>query len=253
MERIISDNEKIRRAEEIYYRRNNRNININNDNEYEKNKSYLGSRVLLKLLVVLNIVIVVFGIQNKDYIFTKEFLENISKYNIDLNEKVKNLVNSFIIENKDNNYEILNDNKENIILNNTESEKENVIYENNDENQKENIKLEKNMESENMIQNEIIENDNNIKSNEENISLLSQMDFDIQNLKNAYYFIKPIEGIVSSSFGARESKYQNVTGYHTGVDIASKSGTIIKASMEGIVELVSNKGDYRKTYKNSFK
>ena len=104
-----------------------------------------------------------------------------------------------------------------------------------------------------MIQNEIIENDNNIKSNEENISLLSQMDFDIQNLKNAYYFIKPIEGIVSSSFGARESKYQNVTGYHTGVDIASKSGTIIKASMEGIVELVSNKGDYRKTYKNSFK
>ena len=132
MERIISDNEKIRRAEEIYYRRNNRNININNDNEYEKNKSYLGSRVLLKLLVVLNIVIVVFGIQNKDYIFTKEFLENISKYNIDLNEKVKNLVNSFIIENKDNNYEILNDNKENIILNNTESEKENVIYENND-------------------------------------------------------------------------------------------------------------------------
>lgn len=55
--------------------------------------------------------------------------------------------------------------------------------------------------------------------------------------------------MVSSSFGARESKYQNVTGYHTGIDIAADKGTEIKASMQGIVELVSSEGDYGKHIK----
>ena len=52
-------------------------------------------------------------------------------------------------------------------------------------------------------------------------------------------FCNPLKGTVSSGFGARESKFQNVTGYHTGVDIAANSGTPIVAAMQGIVELVS--------------
>ena len=70
------------------------------------------------------------------------------------------------------------------------------------------------------------------------------MELDIQNLKAAYTFIKPIEGTISSGFGARESEYQNVTGYHTGIDIAKEKGSVIKASIGGIVDLVSSEGDY---------
>ena len=246
MERIISDNEKIRRAEEIYFRRNNKNINISSENEFEKNKSYLGSRILLKIVLVLNITIAVLGFQNKDFIFTQEFLDNISTFNIDINEKIKNIVYSFFVDSKEKSNEFIKNSKEEFVQNNTENQihslNENSVTES---------------QIDNAIESSISENQidsiNNTDNNEEKVSSINQMDLDIQNLENAYYFIKPIDGIVSSSFGARESKYQNVTGYHTGVDIASKSGTIIKASMEGIVSLVSNEGDYRKSYKNSFK
>ena len=109
------------------------------------------------------------------------------------------------------------------------------------------------------------ENDNNEKNSketndienvestiiEENISTssMSEMELDIQNLRAAYTFINPLNGIVSSEFGARESKYQNVNGYHTGIDIAAENGTPIVASMQGIVEEVSNEGDYGKHLK----
>ena len=81
-------------------------------------------------------------------------------------------------------------------------------------------------------------------------SSFSEMELDIQNLKKIYRFVKPLDAIVSSEFGARESEYQNVTGYHTGIDLAAEKGTSIKAAMQGIVELVSSDGDYRKTCEN---
>ena len=71
-----------------------------------------------------------------------------------------------------------------------------------------------------------------------------------QKIKNSYSFIKPIEGTVTSFFGDRESKYQNVTGNHKGIDVGAVTGTIIKSAIEGTVCLVSDKGDYRKSYKN---
>ena len=67
-------------------------------------------------------------------------------------------------------------------------------------------------------------------------------------IKSSYSFIKPIEGTVTSFFGDRQSKYQNVIGYHTGIDIGAEKGTIIKAAMEGTVTQVSTLGDYRKSF-----
>lgn len=67
---------------------------------------------------------------------------------------------------------------------------------------------------------------------------------DVPSLKNLFHFIKPIEGIVSSGFGSRESQYQNVTGAHTGIDLAADFGTHIKAAMTGTVTQVSTEGDY---------
>lgn len=218
MERILNDDEKIRKAEEIYFRRNNKVPVRKSVNT--KPKDSLKSRMLFNLLVMLNLAIIVFAFQNKDDIFKVEFLEKIDSYNINLSTKLKeflktgeiNSINDEQIENENiNNYEV--NNEENNNQENTNGEPQSDTL-------------------------------------EEKISSMSEMDIDVNNLKSAYSFIKPLEKYqVSSGFGARESEYQNVSGYHTGIDLASDSGTSIKASMEGIVELVSNEGDYGKHIK----
>ena len=205
MERILNDEDKIRRAEEIYYRRNNQNFNV--DNKHSSNKNSL----IFNLLIMFNLAIAVFCIQNKNFIFTNEFLGIIDTYNGEITNKIKTFFENALIE-------------------------EEVIKE------------------ENIISNEIQKEENIIEESipsisSEALSTLDEMEEDIKNLNEAYSFINPLKGVVSSSFGARESKYQNVTGYHTGIDIASDEGTPIKASMEGIVEEVSSQGDYGKHIK----
>lgn len=212
MERILNDDEKIRRAEEIYYRRNNQNINISG-RKNAKDKGNLKTKFFLNLLLMFNIAVVIFSVQNKDYIFTQEFLGKLNQYNVNLGTKVTEFFSKILAD--EIKEESGGNNAENSIVN---------------ENSKETLNSE--------------EITNDITMTENAISSLSEMDLDIENLKNAYSFINPIKGIVSSKFGSRESEYQKVTGYHTGVDIAAEEETIIKASMEGIVELVSSEGDY---------
>ncbi len=220
MEKILNDEEKIRRAEEIYFRRNNQTYPIRKKEDKNiKNTKY---RLLLNLLVMFNLAVIIFCIQNKDYIFTKEFIKKIDEYNSNATEKILNVLGSFFEEGEENN-NMINNNENALII----DEKQNITE----------------------IQNVIDEN-NSIKNNFENtISSMNEMEMDIANLKAAYKFINPLQGALSSGFGARQSKYQNVTGYHTGVDIAADSGTPIVASMEGIVELVSSEGDYGKHVK----
>ena len=68
MERLLNDEEKIRRAEEIYSRRNNRNISIVERNTYAK-KKYIGSKIGFQILILLNMALALFCLQNKEYIF----------------------------------------------------------------------------------------------------------------------------------------------------------------------------------------
>lgn len=219
MEKILNDEEKIRRAEEIYFRRNNQTYPIRK--KEDKNIKNAKTRLLLNILVMFNLAVIVFCIQNKDFIFTKEFIKKMDEYNSNVTGKILNVFGSFFEEENNNN--TINNN-ENVLITN---EKQNVVE----------------------MQNVIDEN-NGVKNNLENtISSMNEMEMDISNLKAAYKFINPLQGTLSSGFGARQSKYQNVTGYHTGVDIATDSGTPIVASMEGIVELVSDEGDYGKHVK----
>lgn len=226
LERILNDDEKIRRAEEIYYRRNNQNFPVSTKS---KNKKSIKDRFLLNLLMMFNIAVIIFCIQNKDFIFTKEFLGTLEQYNSNASNKIINFFEYIMNdENEVNNQKDLNS-VENIIQNNEESLNiyENVIIENT-----EREKL-----------NQVVENNN------ETSSSINEMELDVKNLNAAYSFSLPLNGIVSSTFGARESKYQNVKGYHTGIDLAADKGTTIKAAMQGIVELVSSEGDYGKHLK----
>lgn len=212
MERILNDDEKIRKAEEIYFRRNNKNISY--FNKEEKTKKYTKDKILLQLLFMFNIAVIVFCIQNKDFIFKSEFLDTVSQYNINFGDKIINLTKE-IVGNSPENSDIQTNNEENIQSENSEVSS---------------------------VQDNNIEN-NNINMVDSESSSISEMELDINNLK-AYSFIKPLNGTITSSFGTRESEHKNVTGYHTGIDIAAEKNTVIKASMGGIVTLVSDQGDY---------
>ena len=205
MERILNDDERIRRAEEIYFRRNNKV-----PAKHLANKGKSKNSIWFNLLIMFNLAVIVFAVQNKDYIFTSELLEKVNTYNGTIGMKIKEFLKDEEIESKE-------------------------------------IKSAENNE-------EIIEQtDTNVQQTEElqqESSSISEMEMDINNLKSSYSFARPLNSYsVSSLFGSRESEYQNVTGYHTGVDLASEMGNTINASMEGIVELVSKEGDYGKHLK----
>lgn len=218
MERILNDDEKIRKAQEIYYRRNGQNLGLAKKPEV-KEKGGLKNRFLLHLLIMFNLAVIVFAVQNKDYIFTEEFLLQIKQYNVDISAKITGFLKDSV---KDENV--------------------NNVEENNNEPASDSITREQ--------ESQVVTNQEEVVvPPQEMSSSINEMQLDINNLKAAYSFIKPIEATISSRFGARESEYQNVTGYHTGIDLAAPKGTAIKASMEGIVTLVSNEGDYGKHIK----
>lgn len=210
LERILNDNEKIRRAEEIYYRRNHRNVSVS-QREPKRQKTYLGSKIMLEMLILVLLAITVFAVKNKEYIFTENFLNNFAQYNVNLTEKFHSLM-AYFKEDEETDEIFINHAEEN-------KEQENIPQENHTETAPE-------------------------QSAEPQPEAPQAIVTDVQSLKNAYHFIKPIEGMVSSRFGSRESQYQNVTGAHTGIDLASDSGTKIKASMTGTVTQVSSEGDY---------
>ena len=75
------------------------------------------------------------------------------------------------------------------------------------------------------------------------------MSVDAEFIKANYNLIKPLEGEITSRYGIRNPKVATVPKYHTGIDIARVTGTVIVSAMEGTVELVSSQGDYGKHVK----
>ena len=212
MEKILSNSEKIRRAEEIYARRKGMQI----EEVEEKNNNFGIYKILFRILILINIIISVLCVQNKDYIFKEEFLNKFGTYSNQINEKI----NLFIIK---------------IKQVDSQKQEENKV--------------------EDTAQIKVVDNtaqSTKLEEKVENVSVAYEVKEDTveDKIKKSYSFIKPIEGTVTSFFGDRVSKYQNVTGFHKGIDIGAVSGTKIKSAIEGIVTQVSSKGDYRKSYKN---
>ena len=48
-------------------------------------------------------------------------------------------------------------------------------------------------------------------------------------------FVKPVSGTITSHYGAREEIFEGIDSYHTGTDIAAKTGTKVVSSIEGQV------------------
>lgn len=229
MERTMTVEERIRRAEEIYERRKrNEGLTVVHEekNKKEKNEKKdikLLKKMLIQLLVCICIYLVIYTIQNKQYIFSEDFINKVNEiisYDIDfkkLYEDTKNYVMGIF-------------------------SKENQNEENNDTNAIENT------ETNNGIGGAVEEHTEENGQVEENQNL-SQEEQDILNVKNTTSFIKPVEGTISSIYGYRETATGTVPKDHTGTDIAAVTGTKIKSATDGQVVLASEEGDYGKHIK----
>lgn len=171
---MITDNEKIQKAHEIYYRRNGIKYR---SAEVEK-KSGFGKIVLVILLAI-----AIIFCQNPEKIL-----------NTNWTKEIKNILNTKIDMKK--------------ILNNNQQTQEKEVE---DEIQPETI----------------VSEDENIK----------------------YEVIWPYNGEITSPFGPRVSENENVTGDHTGIDIAGNYGDDIISATEGTVIEVSEEGNLGKHIK----
>lgn len=240
MEKTMSVEEKIRRAEEIYARRKEgtqrktATVTVNNEN---KKDIKLLKKMIIQIVVSLLIYLIIYIIQNNNYIFSEEFLNKANEIlSYDMNfvqiyENLKQNIDKGINKVKENNKGII-ENTKNINEEAIGGGEENVI------------------EDTSQIQN-VDEVQNNEQQEEQKAETpqLSQEEQDIADIKATTTFIKPIEGTISSKFGQREPTTATVPKNHTGVDIASNLGTKIKASTSGEVVLASEEGDYGKHLK----
>lgn len=234
MERTLTVEERIRRAEQIYERRKGNTDKIIVDKENDKKDIKLLKKMIIQIIVCVIIYFIIYIIQNGNYIFSTDFINkanDILSYDMNFIEMYNNIKN-YIEEKFSINKNIETDKKEENALENQIEENVNNEVENNNQAG---------------IGGAVEEN-----KDEENQNItISKEEQDIINIKNTTTFIKPVEGVISSKYGQREPTTASVPKNHTGTDIAAQTGTKIKSATDGEVVLVSEEGDYRKTYKNT--
>ena len=225
MERTLSVEEKIRRAEAIYERRqgNTRPVATIKVGDKEKKDIRLLKKMLIQILVCTILYLVIYVIQNNEYVFSEDFTNKVNEvlsYDTNFMELYNNAKNSILS-----------------LFSNTE-----------EDNSTEQNSVEQNAiggaEEENVSSSVQID-----VSEPEQEQELSQTEQDIENVKTTTTFIKPVEGVVSSKFGQRDTATGNVPKNHTGTDIAANLGTKIKSATDGEVVLASEEGDYGKHLK----
>ena len=234
MERTLSQEERLKRAEEIYHRRKNTvdlprttTVNISSKKNYR-----LLKKIIIQIILSMCIYGIIYNLQRNTDSFSVDsinYLKGAIAYDIDVNksfDEIKKYLSTFKLENEDN-----------------EVAENNVITE---ETQTSGNLIEATLNASEQVE------ENTEKETQEEASSISQMEQDAEYLKNNFSFIKPLTtGTVTSRFGLRNPTTATVPKYHTGIDIGVPEGTVIVSAMEGTVELVSSIGDYRKSYKNN--
>ena len=269
MERNISVEERIKRAEERYYNTLNRDYNnIKDEVNVQSNKKNITERTnkkrTLKRKVLTQIVIclIVYGIfyciNNTNSLFSN-----------DMKQKTKEILNtdinfSQIYSNLKCNIEKFfqniqtNNNGQNSIksTDNTEKNEETSIndIQNNDENiggaiEDINLQIGETSEIEEVQKQNSEEVDKNSEQENNEVIELSQMEQDANFIKENISIIKPINGTISSRYGLRNPTTVTVPKNHTGIDLAETTGTKIVSATDGTVILNSSKGDYGKHLK----
>ena len=238
MERVMSDEERIKRALEIsqrrnnsYYRENTTRVNVN-----DKKNFGLFKKMILQTLICLIIYAIFYLITNTNYVFSKQVIDgtnNILNYDINL-EKIYSDCQNFI------NSKINSNNNEN---SNDMSNEVNIISE----------ELAQNLEvasMNNSLENEVLkEVETKEETNEDSTKEKTQMELDAEEVKKLCKFKKPLSGKITSEFGEREVTSKVMSADHKGIDIAANSGTNIVSSIDGIVSVAEENSEYGKFIK----
>ena len=269
MEKNISVEERIKRAEERYYNTLNRDYNNikdevnvqsnkNNITERTNKKRTLKRKVLTQILICLIIYGIFYCINNTNSLFSN-----------DMKQKTKEILNtdinfSQIYSNLKCNIEKFfqniqtNNNGQNSIksTDNTEKNEETSIndIQNNDENiggaiEDIDLQIGETSEIEEIQKQNSEELNENIEKENNEVIELSQMEQDANFVKENISIIKPINGTISSRYGLRNPTTVTVPKNHTGIDLAETTGTKIVSATDGTVILNSSKGDYGKHLK----
>lgn len=248
MERIISIEERIRRAEEIYQRRKNQGVRLtgNTVNISSKPDVSLFKKMIYKIIICIMIYSAFYMIKNSNHIFSKDILEKTKEIlSYDMNIKVMYDKTVDYFKGLNINFNVVNEN---------EVKEENTVNENkNNEEQTEN--------KNNELQNEGVNNNQEGNSEEQNSSMgigggseisseditnqeqKSQMEIDAQYIKDNYKIALPLKGTITSRFGAR-TPTDIISANHAGIDIGVNEGIKIVSAMDGKVTLSSSQGDY---------
>ena len=228
MERIISEEDRIRRAEEVASRRRNR-IPAESINVPTNNKPSLMRKLFCQVLSS----ICIFGIlyflsQNNSQ--AMELIKPVLSEDTDFNQiytRLDGLIKN--IGNEMRNVETIDSNE---VENNSVTDVQNNLA--ND------IQLERNVTTVSSVQ-DVQNSEEAMGGGDESID--RETDLDVIYIKKNGSFIKPISGRITSGYGPR-TPTNIVSANHAGVDIGANTGADIVASMEGKVEGVSSQGDY---------
>lgn len=291
MERVITPEERIRRAEEIYYRRKAQGVRVSTSsvNVGKGNRVLLGKKMGIQILACILIYVSFWLIKGYNNVFSENVINQtkaILSYDVNFvnlyNQCVEYFNTNFNSIIKDNNNQ--NEQQQNIDGNTDEGTGGNTEGNTGDNNGQENSG-ENNAQENNAQENNATEganpdntNENNANNTEENNNSeqkdtpedlgmgggndvlknaendgtiqaridaenKTQMEQDVEFIKQNCNIIHPVGGIVTSGFGEREET-EIISAFHQGVDIGATTGTAFYAAMEGTVVAASYAGDY---------
>lgn len=271
MEKSISQEERIRRAEKIYSRRryNNRygeslyrsgeTRNRYQPQETRKIKGKMINKMIIQMIVCVIIYTCIYMLQYSNYLFSKDMVDKtkeVLSYDISI-ENLYNKSNEFFLNlQKKFNWGVNNEQNDNVNEKAKDQNTEETNIENSNAESSENTSEANN---ENVDNSEISQNDASTEVTNNDTTQLavggadetqqeeekSQEEQDIEYVKQNVSIIWPIKGVITSRFGNR-TPTEIVTANHKGLDIAGNMGDNIVSAMDGTVVQYSEEGDYGK-------
>lgn len=272
MEKSISQEERIRRAEEIYSRRryNNRygeslyrsgeTRNRYQPQETRKIKGKMINKMIIQMIVCVIIYTCIYMLQYSNYLFSKDMVDKtkeVLSYDISI-ENLYNKSNEFFLNlQKKFNWGVNNEQNDNVNVEAQDQNTEETNIENSNAESSENTSEANN---ENVDNSEISQNDASTEVTNNDTTQLavggadetqqpeeekSQEEQDVDYVKQNVSIIWPIKGVITSRFGNR-TPTEIVTANHKGLDIAGNMGDNIVSAMDGTVVQYSEEGDYGK-------
>ena len=271
MEKSISQEERIRRAEEIYSRRryNNRygeslyrsgeTRNRYQPQETRKIKGKMINKMIIQMIVCVIIYTCIYMLQYSNYLFSKDVVDKtkeVLSYDISI-ENLYNKSNEFFLNlQKKFNWGVNNEQNDNV---NEEAQDQNTEETNIENSNAESSENTSEANNENVDNSEISQNDASTEVTNNDTTQLavggadetqqeeekSQEEQDIEYVKQNVNIIWPIKGVITSRFGNRTPS-EIVTANHKGLDIAGNMGDNIVSAMDGTVVQYSEEGDYGK-------